>query len=173
MRERQKYIGVDKLHFRITPARAGKTHNGIQSYQSRWDHPRSCGKDWDASKASNGPVGSPPLVRERLKSLISSRSRFRITPARAGKTDSCRGVLSSFQDHPRSCGKDRIVPRRQSLCLGSPPLVRERLIQPMRSPGAKEDHPRSCGKDADAPAQKGLFPGSPPLVRERLDKMQK
>ena len=50
----------------------------------------------------------------------------RITPARAGKTWHRLSAPGSVEDHPRSCGKDKILLKRKSLLLGSPPLVRER-----------------------------------------------
>ena len=71
----------------ITPARAGKTHVKAPFIQKIWDHPRSCGKDIDIIDDKDDKLGSPPLVRERLKNTeipIPSRG---ITPARAGKTD--------------------------------------------------------------------------------------
>ena len=114
-------------HHRITPARAGKTVCPPVEGTTAEDHPRSCGKDHVAdfdesivlgSPRSCGkdcrpfgmlllPSGSPPLVRERLHAEPQGLARFRITPARAGKT--CKGAAHFSQkwDHPRSCGKDR------------------------------------------------------------------
>ena len=71
----------------ITPARAGKTHVKAPFIQKIWDHPRSCGKDFFTTVSIASVMGSPPLVRERLKDLVHVGSFYRITPARAGKTD--------------------------------------------------------------------------------------
>ena len=131
--------------------------------------------------------GSPPLVRERLIDDVPDYVIARITPARAGKTTSQRDSSSKSRDHPRSCGKDKILevpkPRQQ----GSPPLVRERprgqdsrhgdfRITPARAgktflstcgSSRMGDHPRSCGKDKRASIILAAKLGSPPLVRER------
>ena len=71
----------------ITPARAGKTEPRSKIDRDIQDHPRSCGKDIDIIDDKDDKLGSPPLVRERLKNTeipIPSRG---ITPARAGETD--------------------------------------------------------------------------------------
>ena len=72
--------------------------------------------------------------------------------------------------------------------IGSPPLVRERLIAqfvrvvfvgitPARAGKTEakqleeqriQDHPRSCGKDVHITFIESKVKGSPPLVRERL-----
>ena len=132
-------------------------------------------------------MGSPPLVRERqIKMFFDARYR-RITPARAGKTIYCRNWHRTPWDHPRSCGKDGVRSQEKMGKLGSPPLVRERLmfppfgllncgITPARAGktafaadylGNPRDHPRSCGKDIFDEFDKVIVSGSPPLVRER------
>ena len=137
-------------------------------------------------------MGSPPLVRERqIKMFFDARYR-RITPARAGKTIYCRNWHRTPWDHPRSCGKDGVRSQEKMGKLGSPPLVRERLmfppfgllncgITPARAGktafaadylGNPRDHPRSCGKDVEITNLNVYTPGSPPLVRERLLCMQ-
>ena len=70
----------------ITPARAGKTHRLSCRLRSWWDHPRSCGKDGSEKSYAGAGLGSPPLVRERLRRTASASRETRITPARAGKT---------------------------------------------------------------------------------------
>ena len=92
-------------------------------------------------------------------------------------------------DHPRSCGKDVIIALIAAGGLGSPPLVRERLVcercqnQKLRITPARagktemtwpnhlanQDHPRSCGKDECYGMPTSSEIGSPPLVRERLN----
>ena len=92
------------------------------------------------------------------------------------------------QDHPRSCGKDWCKISYAAQIGGSPPLVRERLLElaigcanhgitPARAGKTAStittetdggDHPRSCGKDPSLYPEKVQKSGSPPLVRERL-----
>ncbi len=92
---------------RITPARAGKTAYTTDRIAMRRDHPRSCGKDTVQIENIASPLGSPPLVRERLADVAYSCIAGGITPARAGKTQ-CGGPGGYLsQDHPRSCGKDK------------------------------------------------------------------
>ena len=136
---------------------------------------------------SQASRGSPPLVRERLDGGLYEGLYFRITPARAGKT--CRSVNRGciFRDHPRSCGKDDDTITFLQVNRGSPPLVRERLVQDIvRGPNRgitpacagktvragnrlrePRDHPRSCGKDGQHHHDRNRRRGSPPLVRER------
>ena len=73
---------------------------------SSWDHPRSCGKDQKELRTKELQLGSPPLVRERLQQNGSLVAILRITPARAGKTNSFTEAKALHEDHPRSCGKD-------------------------------------------------------------------
>ena len=65
-------------------------------------------------------------MRERLKIEVQGLDEARITPARAGKTHHLRPRDPDYQDHPRSCGKDRIDDGCHRVATGSPPLVRER-----------------------------------------------
>ena len=133
-------------------------------------------------------MGSPPLVRERLKKKKFAAIPKGITPARAGKTPGPALCLGDAQDHPRSCGKDAKNLPSDVDRVGSPPLVRERRrlaqlyldqtgITPARAGktnlgydygGFMGDHPRSCGKDLLLSHSRLVLPGSPPLVRERL-----
>ena len=126
MRERQNPYHRKLQQCRITPARAGKTPAVIPGRRPRRDHPRSCGKDSQYDRSRMSIRGSPPLVRERQSCKNGLTMPFRITPARAGKTLRRYRLHRSLRDHPRSCGKDRLV--RPGLCpeKGSPPLVRER-----------------------------------------------
>ena len=72
-------------------------------------------------------VGSPPRVREKLKKDWSDKWDNGITPACAGKTLKCNWVCQPVWDHPRVCGKNNIIPNVNTVVLGSPPRVREKL----------------------------------------------
>ena len=129
MRERPKECGFSYIPGGITPARAGKTISSFRPWAAIWDHPRSCGKDFPCLCGHELRMGSPPLVRERPTPGIPSRTRRRITPARAGKTMLTSDLWRWSRDHPRSCGKDHARQACQMQAQGSPPLVRERLLQ--------------------------------------------
>ena len=161
----------------ITPARAGKTATTYISTMPWQDHPRSRGKDSARLTASRIRSGSPPLARERPAAIPANAWTRRITPARAGKTDSTHGSAHTARDHPRSRGKDYIRRRMIPGCCGSPPLARERPgvsagdvlyqgITParagktgLRSPRLHSpwDHPRSRGKDSKRSLKNGDF----------------
>ena len=126
VRERRQNLFPGLCLLRITPARAGKTSNVKCFINGLGDHPRSCGKDTAKGIQMYVVIGSPPLVRERLKRLRTENTNVGITPARAGKTVSAIWRPESNQDHPRSCGKDVYIRRQRLACVGSPPLVRER-----------------------------------------------
>ena len=179
----------DKLaiRYRITPARAGKTHPIRLPGRGCGDHPRSCGKDLAIARAKSSHLESPPLVRERPPDGPREDRRDGITPARAGKTCPSTCTPAWKGDHPRSCGKDSSSKNAGKIITGSPPLVRERQIwlffkkvtigiTPARAGKTKSassanyrrwDHPRSCGKDKISVFRFPHNSGSPPLVRER------
>ena len=167
VRERLIAILVIYPHQGITPARAGKTCRSVNRGCIFRDHPRSCGKDDDTITFLQVNRGSPPLVRERLIVEFAHHRLVGITPARAGKTMRDKFTEWLVQDHPRSCGKDWCKISYAAQIGGSPPLVRERLLElaigcanhgitPARAGKTAStittetdggDHPRSCGKD--------------------------
>ena len=72
--------------FRITPACAGRTRFRFWRLVQAWDHPRMCGKDSILFLAFSASLGSPPHVREGLKSKFTDHMKNGITPACAGRT---------------------------------------------------------------------------------------
>ena len=51
-------------------------------------------------------------------------SLIRITPAYAGKSDSCRVCVFDVEDHPRLCGEKRLAGADFCRVMGSPPPMR-------------------------------------------------
>ena len=74
---------------RITPAHAGKTGLGFTIFTIF--------------------NGSPPLMRGKRFELEEAEKKARITPAHAGKTGQYSFRRKRFQDHPRSCGENRVL----------------------------------------------------------------
>ena len=146
MRERLHATASPFLPIRITPARAGKTYPILNNPSLRWDHPRSCGKDSCRAFSLLSIMGSPPLVRERLDCIPDFYPGRRITPARAGKTMRIQAVREQHWDHPRSCGKDLISTPTKGKGRGSPPLVRERLVELIKLGGEGGITPARAGK---------------------------
>ena len=71
---------------RITPARAGKTHDIERKRRLCGDHPRACGENSANALIESPFTGSPPRVRGKLVGMRLSCPTKGITPARAGKT---------------------------------------------------------------------------------------
>ena len=127
-------------------------------------------------------------MREKHFFIGKDRHATRITPACAGKTNRSCQEIYDFQDHPRVCGKNKLVRMPLAIRMGSPPRVREKLEERQGNQKLKgitpacagktnmvqkglfgvRDHPRVCGKNAMIRQPKGRFLGSPPRVREKL-----
>ena len=70
----------------ITPAHAGKSNKTLRNVDVAWDHPRACGEKKLSPTATPLPTGSPPRMRGKEKSVMTSPASLRITPAHAGKS---------------------------------------------------------------------------------------
>ena len=110
---------------------------------------------------------------------------LRITPAHAGNSPSAGIRLPAGQDHPRSCGEQRICIWKQQRAEGSPPLMRGTgmfwmtiqagyRITPAHAGNSlfpfgillhTRDHPRSCGEQSASSNIHTPSSGSPPLMR--------
>ena len=75
----------EKRSYRITPAHAGKSSNskGFDLYSR--DHPRTCGEKIESKAYERWESGSPPHMRGKVFNFFQIISRYRITPAHAGK----------------------------------------------------------------------------------------
>ena len=85
MRGKEMPLGQGVLHFRITPAYAGKRHRRRTNVQQDQDHPRLCGEKEQRAARISETLGSPPPMRGKgasWKCLIDCKG---ITPAYAGK----------------------------------------------------------------------------------------
>ena len=119
------------IHFlnirRITPACAGKTSNIATGLGVSRDHPRVCGKNLLPFCFIFMIIGSPPRVREKQRTFITTKVWGGITPACAGKTHKLQCSVYESQDHPRVCGKNVVAIFKACEIPGSPPRVREKL----------------------------------------------
>ena len=109
---------------RITPARAGKTPTRSKHTRMSADHPRACGENEHISRYPAFCGGSPPRVRGKRTEIFDPLDRFRITPARAGKTCDGHAAFTGYRDHPRACGENVLREEEVLLNRGSPPRVR-------------------------------------------------
>ena len=110
--------------FRITPAYAGKTHDGHQRTVKKQDHPRGCGENGGMIAVTIGFVGSPPRMRGKPRAKAYMSAPLRITPADAGKTATEQAYFDLLKDHPRGCGENPLTDLLRLLFLGSPPRMR-------------------------------------------------
>ena len=128
MRGKVAPLGQGVLHFRITPAYAGKRRmKPLASYGTR-DHPRLCGEKPILEQSVAIDEGSPPPMRGKAMLYIDQPATFRITPAYAGKSADRQVVIVRQWDHPRLCGEKPALAGATRCISGSPP--------PMRGKGA-------------------------------------
>ena len=112
----------------ITPAPAGKT-NLLRLYSSvSRDHPRTCGENVLNPKEKPREIGSPPHLRGKPWCVSIHLPHFRITPAPAGKTDTCISFNKACEDHPRTCGENISVLETVERDIGSPPHLRGKQV---------------------------------------------
>ena len=132
-------------------------------------------------------------MREPRDTDHHASTYFRITPACAGTTSHSFQNRFQDKDHPRVCGNHGIQSVVEFKQQGSPPRVREPLIDIhtgfihegitpacagttscFRFPfHESRDHPRVCGNHTVKSNQSQSESGSPPRVREPLETLFK
>ena len=178
-------LAIFKRGNRIIPARAGFTSTNYNPAGMPTDHPRSRGVYSLIAGGNTLPGGSSPLARGLQLVRVGGQIADRIIPARAGFTDSSRGIPGPLSDHPRSRGVYPPVHGRGPTAGGSSPLARglrhkaftdlgiSRII-PARAGFTRQveqnghrlqDHPRSRGVYNWDPAPVVCENGSSPLAR--------
>ena len=125
VRGKERQSGQSAGGFRITPACAGKSSNGVMPLPSSGDHPRVCGEKLNAYKTQIETEGSPPRVRGKAFLSWRARTSTRITPACAGKSGSRRFT---------------------GLLIGITPACAGKRPGQKGEPGKDGDHPRVCGE---------------------------
>ena len=71
---------------------------------------------------------------------------YRITPAYAGKSLSGAAMWNEFTDHPRLCGEKFLLSKGGLLCAGSPPPMRGKGPDKIRSKPVWGITPAYAGK---------------------------
>ena len=66
-------------------------------------------------------------MRETLSQALFDVAIFRITPAYAGNTRGDEEIDDVIRDHPRVCGKHKVLIPTLRFTAGSPPRMRETL----------------------------------------------
>ena len=116
----------DTLTVGLIPAHAGKTYSQPWPHSLHWAHPRSRGENLDCGVMFRSIVGSSPLTRGKLRSVV------------------CLPI--PIEAHPRSRGEN--VVGRLSTCqsVGSSPLTRGKLFKGPRSVSERGLIPAHAGK---------------------------
>ena len=146
MREKLQPLAQKPSCRRITPASAGKTVTWKVKKLMTGDHPRECGKNSIILAITTTLAGSPPRVREKRIAQSKDYGASGITPASAGKTYTCNEHVKLNRDHPRECGKNANKRFENAQKAGSPPRVREKLIEINSLKKSFRITPASAGK---------------------------
>ena len=148
-------------------------------------HPRSRGENFGSDRGNKTHVGSSPLTRGKLLTLILLTERKGLIPAHAGKTRPKPLTRTSSPAHPRSRGENRVLRGVVLSVGGSSPLTRGKLEETgadlaqaglipahagktrMRfwRSGARPAHPRSRGENSGMVVVPMVTSGSSPLTR--------
>ena len=108
----------------LIPACAGKTWSILRLLAIGRAHPRVCGENSLAGIALKIVVGSSPRVRGKPVAIAFNPSVCRLIPAFAGKTARNAYRRRMTAAHPRVCGENAMLSRKQYEPLGSSPRVR-------------------------------------------------
>ena len=169
----------------LIPAHAGKTCQTPETTAEMPAHPRSRGENGVLLCGLTRWGGSSPLTRGKPCPRTWPRSRYRLIPAHAGKTEKGPCRLAQVRAHPRSRGENRFPPRDWAHADGSSPLTRGK--RPRRAAVSEtarlipahagktenrgdelypvEAHPRSRGENPNRSRPPPTCSGSSPLTR--------
>ena len=109
---------------RITPAHAGNSRWCCSCCPRTWDHPRTCGEQFQYFVKFPDPAGSPPHMRGTELLTDSSNIDKGITPAHAGNSAAQGLDTAGLGDHPRTCGEQIRQITMGVGIIGSPPHMR-------------------------------------------------
>ena len=126
VRSRQSSAAAVRWYSGITSACAEQTTRWLCRASWPSDHLRVCGADRPLTLTRTPVLGSPPRVRSRRRSDLTSAYQARITSACAEQTAIRWKSSTSRWDHLRVCGADQRSTCRSSQHYGSPPRVRSR-----------------------------------------------
>ena len=130
----------------LIPARAGKTTRRRASPPTSRAHPRAGGEN-TAMQSLNGSIpGSSPRGRGKLEVWSEGSLRWRLIPARAGKTRRILREVRPRQAHPRAGGENAPPLRRTLVPTGSSPRGRGKRMASLPRPAPSRLIPARAGK---------------------------
>ena len=113
----------------------------------RRDHPRTCGENLILVISSFPEMGSPPHLRGKLFHQLCNICFWRITPAPAGKTAFFYRFISYSEDHPRTCGENRLSLSEKEGKRRITPAPAGKTDPKGTWDKDNGDHPRTCGEN--------------------------
>ena len=120
-------IPAKAIQIGLIPACAGKTFGCCLLDRDRRAHPRVCGENERAYRASCRQSGSSPRVRGKLFDCDGGFPVERLIPACAGKTNCSLPLPRTHRAHPRVCGENSPLDKDERSRPGSSPRVRGKL----------------------------------------------
>ena len=133
-----------------------------------WDHPRVCGEKPKPRIWGTSPMESPPRMRGKVSGSAARRTKRRITPAYAGKSESqSNPYRHPCGSPPRMRGKVRRTVSGQ-LNSGITPAYAGKSGVDFGSTTCYRDHPRACGEKPVAMHNLTTKAGSPPRMRGKV-----
>ena len=131
---------------RITPAHAGKSSGPLREPRGTGDHPRTCGEKIPVKIGSLTEMGSPPHMRGKDVRNQRRTSRYRITPAHAGKSLLFRSFRPLFLGSPPHMRGKEIQSRPNNPDNGITPAHAGKSATAQIFRYLHRDHPRTCGE---------------------------
>ena len=170
----------------------GKLQRDGERHHRRRTIPASAGQTINVFPNLFCNVGSSPRVRGKLPCKQRQGTGFRIIPASAGQTRSCRYRSCVCADHPRECGANAPIMASSVSFAGSSPRVRGKhrrgrcrahvfriipasagqTLSIARRGSSMPDHPRECGANSVCRLIQTRKTGSSPRVRGKRQKIQ-
>ena len=119
---------------------------GLKSY------PRRCGENQHRVRLWRRKYGSSPQVRGKLDAWNAGEIPVRLIPAGAGKTGANPPCRLKSSAHPRRCGENVFFTPEPTMCAGSSPQVRGKLLSSVLMSWTMRLIPAGAGKTSTANA---------------------
>ena len=172
----------------LIPTHAGKTNMDVEPSRGSWAHPHSRGENVLRWAQPGLTLGSSPLTRGKPAGTSSITRMEGLIPTHAGKTLAGRFYRWNQGAHPHSRGENAKARGYRTMCMGSSPLTRGKLVAPRADllreglipthagkttppPEAREPlwaHPHSRGENVKTVSLTVVGRGSSPLTRGKL-----
>ena len=130
-----------------------------------WDHPRTCGENFDFLSTGLIVQGSPPHLRGKHHFRKSLYARERITPAPAGKTYQMNIPAKELEGSPPHLRGKPLLPKSEISIQRITPAPAGKTLSHNLLKQQNQDHPRTCGENHTHICTHRHADGSPPHLR--------